>query len=438
MPHMEQPVISLLRRCGMYPEDIDLTTMTNVFLGQMRISFYGGDSSIPVRPTYLTSAGQLTAGQAIAVAMVDERQVQTAKVSFSDTGYDLEPGESFPVPGADYPAPFEDLIFAVAELIEPLLANCKQIAFCLNFPLMRLANGDCVISALPPGFQLSGWEEQALAAALLGQLAERGLSDQRVLPVSADAATLLGGVANQRAPGRYLGFHWEQGLSCAFAAPESAVVKLKSGKNQLMLFDVASGSLTGVPFGAIDLTMDRDSQHPGHGLLDKMVSTRHLGDLYRFTMIKAVEANLLTFMCGREFLSLRKLDLSTVLRFLDDPEGDNLLANFCRSEAQDRKIALTVAHAVLDRAAKLACANLTAVLSLVSAGRDPAAPTYVSVSGGAFDIPVLLHKLEDHLKQYTAGSQGIHCRLHHNEHATIVGTAAAILLNQDKLQALPS
>ncbi len=43
--------------------------------------------------------------------------------------------DRFPVPGREYPAPFEDLIYAVAELLQPLLDRAKKLALCVPFPV---------------------------------------------------------------------------------------------------------------------------------------------------------------------------------------------------------------------------------------------------------------------------------------------------------------
>lgn len=423
-----EALLSLLRRCSMYPADMDLRTLMASMLGQMRISFYGGVSTVPVRHTDLNATGTLPQQQPVVVALVDTQQIRTATVCFDGGAPAITKGESFPVPGGDYPAPVEDLLFAVGELCAPLLAHCDRLALCLNFPLAATENGDDAIAALPPGFRLTDWEQAPLAQLLLKELSSRGLSGKQVVVLPEIAATLLDGFAWGKS-GRQLGLYWgDQGVNCAFVAPKSAVVRLKSGENTLQIFDTGLGGFDGFPFGTLDLTLDRDSQYPGRGLLDKLVSTAMLGNLCRLTTVKAVEEDLLSFMCGREFLSLRKLDLDTPLRFLADPDGDNLLANFCRHAPGDRDIALTVSDAVLTRGARLVAASLGATLSLVGAGRDPENPACVSVSGEAFAAPLLREKLTQLLTD-DLPALGLHAKLHAAAPDRFAGAAAAFLLS---------
>lgn len=422
-------VMPFLRRCGMAPEDLDFITMTNLFLGQMRIGFYGGATSIPMRPTYLSPSGSFPISEPIAVAEVNEEEIRTALVTFTEEGPVLTPGESFPVPGSEYPAPFADLIFAVATLLEPLIQNSRSIAICLPFPMEKTNEGDFAIHRFPTSMRITDWEGKGICASLSLELSSRGIMDKHILPIHTVSAVLMGGMSARPKETRYLSLTWGHGVNSGISAPKSAILKLKSGENQLMLLECGSGSLTGVPFSTIDLIMDRDSQFPGEDLLDKMVSTQNLGELFRFTMVKAVEAELLTFMCGRGFLSLRKLSLSAVLQFLSEPNGDNQLASFCRNHETDKAVALCVARAVLERATRLVCANLAAVLLLTGAGRTKDAPALVSLFGSAFSQPLLDTLFRESIETFIEGELHLHCKLYHNPDSVLTGGAAAALLN---------
>lgn len=428
MEELPTQIMSFLRHCGMAPEDISFVTMTNIFLGQMRIGFYGGASSIPMRTTYLTPSGSWPLSKPVAVAEVNEQEIRTALVTFTDQGPLITPGESFPVPGIEYPTCFEDLIFAIATLLEPVISNSHSIALCLPFPLKKTETGDFELIQSSSRMNITAWEGKGICASLSEELSSRGITNISILPLHTVSALFLSGVALSK-ESRYLSLSWGQGVNCALSAPQSAILKLKSGKNQLMLLECGSGSLTGVPFGVIDLIMDRDSQFPGKDLLDKMVSTENLGELYRFTMIKAVEANLLTFMCGRDFLSLRKLGLPSLIEFLTDPEGNNLLANFCRHDEGDKIVALSIAQSVLKRAALLVSANLAAGLLLTGAGRTKDSPALISISGSAFSHQFLKTLFEETIKTFIEGELNLHCKLNHDPDSILIGAAIAFFLN---------
>ena len=415
----------LLGHLGMDPAAVDMKTMTKLYLGQMRIGLYGGFTSIPMRPSYLAPASTPSSGEAVAVAELSPREIRTALLRFSDGKPELTYGESFPLPGAEYPAPFEDLIFGIVSLLEPLLEHCQRVCLCHPFPMELGPDGEGFITRFYPGIRISGYEGKGLRSALQAELSAAGYGDRQLVLIPTAAAALQSGRLTQAKAPRHLGLYWDEGVDCCFSIPKSAILKLKSGENQLMLLSCGSGSFTGVPIGPVDLAMDRDSDHPGEDLLSKMVSIRNLGELYRAAMIKAVEANLLSFMCGRDFLSLRKLELSALLAFLENPKGDHFLAQFCSHEEGDRAYALAIGRALLERAAMLLVANLAAALELTGAGQREEEPCFVSLSGEAFQSSLLTSIFEDIVRSQLKERLGLYVSLYHDPAAPLIGAAAS-------------
>ena len=104
------------------------------------------------------------------------------------------------------------------------------------------------------------------------------------------------------------------------------------------------------------------------------------------------------------------------------------MAHFCR-EPEDREMGLAVARAVLDRAARLVCANLSAVLQFIGAGKDPQKPVCIGLWGDAFRHGPVRDALARHLETFTRDRLGIHVTLCTGEDMPAVGSAAAALYN---------
>lgn len=419
----------LLASCCLSEADMDLRTLTQLFLTQMRIALYGGKSSIPMLPTFLKPFGELPDGQPVAVAEIDDRAVKVSLVTFQEGKPSVTEQDSFPVPGREYPAPLEDLLFAAAELLEPMLDRAKDVALCLSFPMDYDSKGDACIRRFPGNMEVSDYEGRSILAILREEFKERGYEDLNLVVIPQTNAVQLAAAVENPGQSRYQGITWGANIDGGFAAPGSMVVRWYAIPSHLMLMDCGFSTFEQVPMGMADLPKDRDCYAPGLDLLLKAVSTDYIGDTYRLVMLKAAERKLLTFGCSRSFLSLTTMDLATVIEFLKDPVTGGTIAHFCQ-EPQDREIALFLANAVLDRPARLVCAMLSAMASFAGIGRDPEAPACLGAFGEALVIPQLRDRLETLMQSFTRDVLGHHITLCTTPDMPAVGSAAAALYNR--------
>ena len=419
----------LLASCCLSEQDMDLRTLTQLFMTQMRISLYGGKSSIPMLPTFLKPFGQLPDNQPVAVAEIDDQEVRVCLVNFQNGKPTVTEQDSFPVPGREYPAPLEDLLFAAAELLEPMLDQAKDVALCLPFHMDYDSKGDACIRRFPGTMNVSDYEGRPILAILREEFQERGYEDLNLVAVPQTGAVQLAAAVEMPGQSRYQGFTWGTNIDGGFAAPGSMIVRWLAIPSHLMLMNCGFSSFEQIPFGMADLPKDRDCYAPGLDLLLKAVSTDYIGDTYRLVMLKAAERKLLSFGCSRDFLSLTTMDLATVIQFLNDPMGGGTIAHFCR-EPQDREIGLFLANAVLDRPVRLVCAMLSAMASFAGIGRNPHEPACLGGFGQALEIPALRDRLETLLQSFTRDVLGHHINLCTTENMLAAGSAAAALYNR--------
>lgn len=414
-----EQIRSLLRANSMVPEVLDCDTLSQLFLAQMKISLYGGSASLPMLPTFLRPFGSLPDDFPVAVAVLDDAEVRVCLVRFRDRVPSVSGQDSFPIPGRDYPAPLDDLLYAAAELLEPLLEQAAAVALCLPFPLDYDGKGDAAIHRFPGTMTVQDFRDRPIRDLLAKELSGRGFDRPIVLVPTADAVAVAAALDAPKGS-RCLGLTWGTDIDAGFTAPGSLVLRWRGIDGALMLFDVGLRAAVCVPFGRSDLPKDRDSYAPGEDLLLKMVSTDHLGDTFRLIMIQAAESKLLSFGCSRDILSLTRLGLDDVIAFLRDPACGGTVAHFCR-EPEDREVALVLARAVLDRAARLVCAALTAIVRFLGG------EARVGVSGTAFAQPELRAMLEERL---AADAHG--CSVVLRDGDPVIGAAAAALYQLER------
>ena len=115
--------------------------------------------------------------------------------------------------------------------------------------------------------------------------------------------------------------------------------------------------------------------------------------------------------------------------FTARPYGDDLLAAACDGE-EDREMVYTIIDRVVERSARLVCANLAGILLQTGAGRHIHRPACVVAEGSTFYKGYLFQgKLEGLCGSYITGVLGRHMVFRQVADANLVGTAAAALLN---------
>ena len=94
------------------------------------------------------------------------------------------------------------------------------------------------------------------------------------------------------------------------------------------------------------------------------------------------------------------------------------------------ELAAELCRAVFERAARCTCCNLSAILTLTDAGSHRERPACVCVDGSLFKKSLTYRPaLERCMEEFTAARLGRHCVFRTAQEATMLGSAAAALLN---------
>ena len=126
--------------------------------------------------------------------------------------------------------------------------------------------------------------------------------------------------------------------------------------------------------------------------------------------------------------ALEGLELVEADAFAARPYGGGLLSAACGSE-RDRELVYTIIDRSVERAARLVCCNLAAVLEQADLGRSIHRPACVVAEGSTFYKGYLFRrKLERLCHTYITEELGRHLVFRRVENANLLGTAAAALL----------
>lgn len=416
-------VKEFMLRHGMNADRVELEQYTKAFLECMKRGLRAKQELVPMIPTYLRGEAQVPKNRKAAVIDAGGTNYRTSLVSFDEAGYRLEHLQRSRMPGTDAPAAWSDFISRTADGIEPLLSQTDLIGFCFSYPAVVTPDIDSRVLGLTKQVKLDGADGRLLGDDLNAELLRRGHGKKRIVVLNDTPATLLGGSAllDKDKYDGFIGMVAGTGVNTCCMVSENAIEKLGSKGGEKMLVNLESGSFDGFPRGDFDLEMDKNLPDTGYYIGEKMCSGAYLGEVCRYTLQAAAREGLFD-NAGEYILGLDKLDTP-----IADEWGVGKLPE-CFAEA-DREKAVYIIQELFDRAARCMCCNLTAILLLTGEGREK--PVCICADGSLYKKSALFAPmLHRHMYELAAVKHGRHFEFVTGEETTLLGTAAAALLNQ--------
>lgn len=423
-----------LTKYNMHPTAIDLPTCTKNFLSEMEKGLTGQATPVMMLPTYLSTDGTLPLGQPVIVVDAGGTNFRTGLVTMTEAGPVIESVSVCPMPGSQGAITKGAFLDQVSDILLPLTAKSKRVGFSFSYAAVIQPDGDALVLPMSKQVKIIGSEGMHLGAELSQALASKGAEGVQFIVLNDTVAALLGGLAGlgqERFDG-YVGFIYGTGVNSCYPQATPAITKLTTPWTASnMVINMESGGFSLVPQGEFDRRLDQKSSDPGYCLYEKMVSGRYEGSLIWEGLHQASVDGLLS---PQLTLSLEKWgDLSLVEAdaFTARPYGDNPLAQACVTES-DRVLVYTLIDRSMERAARLICCNIAAVLEQADMGKSMHLPACIVVEGSTFHKGYLFQdKLKRLCHQYITQELGRYLVFRKVEDANLLGTAAAALLMGD-------
>lgn len=421
MEYSDKSLVFLTRH-GMEPERISPESGVPGFLAEMELGLQGRPRSLKMLPTYLNAEGVLPLNRTTAVIDAGGTNFRTALVHFDENGAVIERLALRRMPGTDGAVSWEEFIRTAAESVAPLLQDCDSLGFCFSYPTEETPERDGRMLCLTKQVELTGFENRLICADLRAELERMGRGGVKTVLLNDTPAVLLSGAGQPQPCDGLVGLICGTGTNTCCSLPIASVAKLGGGEGS-MLINLESGGYSGMPRGDYDLEMDAATSDPGQYQLEKMCSGAYLGRLSLHVLRGAASEGLFSAPGTAAILEAQELTA---------PEADALASGTgsWKLEGADAALAGELCYAVFDRAARVICTKLSAILLLTDSGIEPARPARICADGS-----VIRHSrafstaLGAYMNEFTQGRLGRYTSFYTAENATLTGTAAAALLN---------
>lgn len=415
-------VAQFMKDHGMDAERVDLAEYTKAFADAMHAGLAAPQKNMPMLPTYLYSSGKLQKGEKAIVIDAGGTNFRTALIGFDGKKAVIDALDKRPMPGAAEPATWEQFISCVADCVQPLLKQAKDIGFCFSYPVEITPECDGKVLGLTKQVEIEGAVGSYLGASLRAELEKRGEKVGRIVVLNDTPATLLAGkVLSKGSFDGYIGLVAGTGCNTCCEIECGKIGKLGLTGGGKMLVNLESGSFRAFPRGDADLAMDEDLPDTGAYVAEKMISGRYLGQVCMYTLKMAAKEGLFSERATEIIEKMTEVTTPTIdkwgsVRF---PKGFN---------SEDRVNLVYIISEIFERSARCIASKLCGILEITGAGSSR--PVCIAVDGSLYSESKLLRpELERFMDVYAGEIMGRRYEFVNAENMSLIGTAAAVLMS---------
>lgn len=390
MQTVQQRVMEFLKKYSMDYQSFHIAEQADEFVKEMKRGLAGEGGSLRMIPTFFSPANKLITGKPVIVLDAGGTNFRVAVVSFNQN-YEpcIEDYHVCSMPGTKVEIVCDEFFRQIAQLVLPVADRSDTIAFCFSFACEPTSDCDGIIAEIGKQLQVKGLVGEKLGDGLNAALQEAGcMQKKRVVVLNDSVATLLGGIiaSKKRQYDGYIGFILGTGLNASYVEKRKYISKAfgDSGSDELII-NTESGGYDGFPCGFLDDEYDSTLIDPKTCRYEKMVSGRYQGGLVLVILKQAAKDGLLSSEFKNKIQAVNDLSSRQLDEFLDQPDGENVLAQCCSGiESADALTVFFIIDALMERAAKLVAANLAALMIQAEVGKNPLQPVCITADGSTF------------------------------------------------------
>lgn len=430
---MDQPVRDFLKRHQMEADAIDWQQETQRFVRQMQAGLEGETSSLLMIPSFVMMAQQLPLDRKAIVVDAGGTNLRVAVAQTqADGSVELSGFVKYPMPGTQGQLTADEFFCRLADRLEPVLEQSDQIGICFSFPCEILPNRDGRILGFSKEVRVSEAAGRLIGESLNAEFARRGKKAKTFTVLNDTVATMLGGLAaaGGRRYDNYIGFILGTGTNTCYVERSERIRKSPEAcaMGGEMAMNTESGCYDGFAQGTFDRMVDQASDNPGDHPMEKMISGVYQGKIITCMVQAAVEEGLFTDTFAREWEKAPRITPMEMDAFVAAPKGEGRLAAMT-ADSQDNVRLYQLIEALYQRAAKITTVVFSGIA--VYTGIPAGGSLCVMAEGSVFEKSALyVEKLREYIRCYMEGKLQVHCDIVTGRNTTLVGTAAAALLQQ--------
>lgn len=397
----------------------------------------GQGPSLDMIPTWAAPPESSPKNKSVIVIDAGGTNFRSCLVTFDASGIPtISDMQKTAMPATDREYGKKEFFDTIASYLDHLKNKATHIGFCFSYAMTITPEGDGKVIVFSKEIKAKEVIGSHVGASLSEALVARGWNKpEKIILLNDTTAALLAGASsatNGKMYDSYVGFILGTGMNAAYI--ESGKIakipaSIKAPAAQIVVCE--SGKSNKIARSEFDEAFDRTTNTPGLYGFEKMCSGAYLGPVSRLALVKAAEEGLFSASVASDLAKLDVLELKDMDQFFYGPyrTDTKLGAILAKGTEDDRETAFRLLDAFVERAARLAAANLAAAVIKSGKGSNPAKPVSLLCEGTTF---IRTHNLRErvvgYLNQVLTEERGLSYEIVTMDNAVTLGSAIAGLI----------
>ncbi|MBI9021473.1 MAG: hexokinase [Verrucomicrobia bacterium] len=417
----------LLMEMRIDPNAFNPDEVIDLFIAEMEKGLAGHKSSLPMIPAYVGIEGSVPHNEPVIVIDAGGTNLRICLAEFDESSeLQISHFTKIPMLGTQGELTAKEFYDELANLIAPIADKACSIGFCFSYPAEIQPDMDGRLLHWTKEVRVPELVGQCIAKGLSLSLTMRGLGQKQIVILNDTVACLLAGRAEgeKRGSKSFIGFIMGTGTNTAYVEQNANISKLDAPpRHASQIINVESGGFARCLRGPLDIKLDKQSENPGGHIFEKMLSGVYLGKLSLELLQVAARRGMFSEETAMALLELKELSWIEVNTFMYEP--NDAAGSFACCTDDDRTLLHLLVEAIIDRAALLTAANISATAIKCGSGLVADQPICINIDGSTYyKTYQLSEKVQRHLSSILA-PRGIHYTCVHVKDAPIVGAAIA-------------
>lgn len=398
----------------------------------------GAGPALDMIPTWAVPPESSPKNKSVIVIDAGGTNFRSCLVTFDANGIPtISDMEKTAMPATDREYGKKEFFDTIASFLDHLKNKATRIGFCFSYPMAITPEGDGKVIQFSKEIKAKEVIGSYVGQCLSDTLVARGWNrPEKIVLLNDTTAALLAGASaatGGKAYDSYVGFILGTGMNAAYIESEKiakiASSAAKAPASQIVVCE--SGKCNKIPRSFFDEAYDKTTNSPGLYGFEKMCSGAYLGPVGRLALVAAAKDGLFSEAVSGDFENLASLELKDMDQFFYGPyRADTKLgAILAKGTEDDRETAYRILDAFVERSARLAAANIAAVIIKSGKGKSPARPVSVLCEGTTF---LRTHNLRERVTGYLNAAlteeRGIWYEIVTMDNAVTLGSAVAGLI----------